>query len=154
MRPIKKKEMIVVVGPPGSGKTVLLDDFQGYVKFDNDRVIEATWGRLQYHPQIKRLAKGMVREGIRRAMRYGLAIALPISGRTKRDRSRILSMALEFEYRTVVYVLMTDESECISRCEADPVRPKTTNWTPIIKRWFSVFEPVEESEADEVIIKR
>jgi len=149
MRPIKGRKIVVIIGPPGSGKTTLMDDYPGYVRFDNDRIIEAVWGSLQYHPQVKRMAKGMVREGIRRAMEGGLAIVVPISGRTKKERSRIVSIARQGDYYITIVKAGGTEDECVARCREDTSRPKSTNWQPIVGRWFRVFEPVAGDECDE-----
>lgn len=149
MRPIKEKKLVVVVGPPGSGKTKLLDNYPGHVRFDNDRVIESIWGHLQYHPQIKRMAKGMVREGMRRCFEAGLAAVIPISGRTRKARAKIIAIAREYGYHvTIVRAGGVDVDECLARCKADTTRPKTTNWRPIIERWFCVFEEISDDECD------
>lgn len=151
MRPVKEKKIVIIVGPPGSGKTKLMDDYSGYLRFDNDRIIEAVWGSLQYHPAIKRMAKGMVREGLRRAMEAGLAIIVPISGRTREERARIIDIAREVEYHITIVRAGGTPEECLARCQADETRPKSTDWKPIIERWFKVFEEVENDECDQVI---
>jgi len=151
MKPIKEKKMVVIIGPPGSGKTSLMDDYPGYVRFDNDRVIEAVWGSLQYHPAIKRMAKGMVREGMRRAMEAGLAVVIPISGRTRQERAKITDIGRDYGYHITIVRAAATVEECFERCEADQTRPKSTNWKPIIQRWFKVFEVVDEDECDECI---
>ena len=139
----------MVIGAPGSGKTTLCKKhYSGYICFDNDRVIEAVWGSLQYHASIKHLAKGMVREGIRRAMEGGLAIALPASGRTRKDRSRYIDIAKEFDYQVEIVKSSATPEECLSRCKADKSRPASTDWGPIIEHWFKVFEPVENGECN------
>jgi predicted kinase len=148
MRPVKESKLVVIIGPPGSGKTALLDKYPGYVRFDNDRVIEAVWGSLQYHAAIKRMAKGMVREGLRRAMEAGLAVVVPISGRTPKERSRIIDIGRQAGYHITVVRAVATAEECLERCKADPERPKSTDWKPIVDRWFEVFEPVKDSECD------
>ncbi len=148
MRPVKKCKIVVIIGPAGSGKTALAANYPGHVIFDNDRMIEAVWGTLQYHPAIKRMAKGMVREGMRRAMKAGLAFVIPISGRTKKERAKVISIAREYDYQVVVVKAVATPEECLVRCKADKNRPKTTKWEPIIKRWFDVFEPVSNDEYD------
>jgi len=149
MRPIKKKKLVVIIGPPGSGKTTLMDEYPGYIRFDNDRVIEAVWGSLQYHANIKRLAKGMVREGMHRAFEVGLAVVIPISGRTRKERAKIIAIGREHDYHiTIVRANNATIDECVARCKADPSRPKSTDWRPIIERWFRVFEPVADDECD------
>lgn len=148
MRPVKERKIIIIIGPPGSGKTSLAAEYPGYVVFDNDRVIEAVWGSLQYHANIKRMAKGMVREGMRRAMEAGLAMVVPISGRTRKERSRIAGIAREANYHITIVKANATTDECLARCKADETRPKTTDWRPIIERWFRVFEAVSADEAE------
>lgn len=152
MRPLKEKKMVVIIGPPGSGKTALMENYPGYICFDNDRVIQAVWGSLQYHAAIKRMAKGMVQEGMRRTMEYGLAIIVSISGRTKREREKIVSVGREAGYHVTIVLARATPEECLMRCQSDPIRPKTTSWAPIIARWFRVFEPVEGDECDEYAV--
>ena len=139
---------MVIIGSPGSGKTALMDTYPGYIRFDNDRVIEAVWGSLQYHAAIKRMAKGMVREGLRRAMEAGLAVIVPISGRTQQERARITDIGREAGYHVTIVRAGGTVEECLARCNADLTRPKSTDWKPIIERWFRVFEDVGEDECD------
>jgi predicted kinase len=141
--------MVVIVGPPGSGKTSLAKKWPGYIVFDNDRVIEAVWGSLQFHANIKRMAKGMVREGIRRAMEAGLAMVVPISGRNKKERGRVIDIARESGYHVTVVRAVATPEECLARCKADPTRPKSTDWQPIIERWIRVYEAPDSNECDE-----
>ncbi len=148
MRPVKERKIVVIIGAPGSGKTSLMDEYPGYVRFDNDRIIEAVWGSLQYHAEIKRMAKGMVREGIRRAMDAGLAIAIPISGRNRQERAKIIDIARVGGYHVTVVKAVATVDECLVRCKADPTRPKSTDWRPIVERWFRVFEAVAPNECD------
>lgn len=148
MRPIKQKNMVVIIGPPGSGKTTLLDNYPGYARFDNDRIIEAVWGRLQFHPAIKRMSKGMLREGLHRAMEYGLAVVVTISGRTRKERAQIVDIGRAAGYHINIVRANANADDCLARCKADPSRPKSTNWWPIIERWFRVFEEVVPEECD------
>lgn len=151
MRPLKENKLVIVIGAPGSGKTRLMDYYPGYVRFDNDRIIEAVWGSLQYHANIKRMAKGMVREGMRRAMEAGLAVVVPISGRTRKERAKIVDIGREAGYHVTIVLASATPEECLERCVADPSRPATTDWEPIVRRWFKVFEPVAQDECDAYI---
>lgn len=104
---------------------------------------------LQYHPSVKRIAKRMVVEGLRSAMESGVSAAVHISGRTKRERARIISVARDFRYFVKIVLIKCSPENCLARCKNDAARPKTTDWKPIIDRWFFVFQPVSSDEYDE-----
>ncbi|MBN1361806.1 MAG: ATP-binding protein [Sedimentisphaerales bacterium] len=152
MRPVKDTHMVLVVGPAGSGKTtVARERFPGYTLFDNDRIIEAVWGALQFHPEVKHTAKAMTAAGVERALRHGLAVVVPISGRTRQERARWLDLARAAGYRVTALKVAPPADVCLERCKADPSRPKSTDWQPIIERWFRIFEPIVGDEADEYL---
>jgi shikimate kinase len=135
--------MIVVIGPPGSGKSFLSARYQadGYLVFDNDRLIEALIGELKFYPSVKALAKKMTRSGIQDASHRGLSFVVTISGATQRDRERILSLVGP-DYEKQVICLETSAEECLRRCLSDPSRPRTTDWETLIRNWFRRFEPL------------
>jgi shikimate kinase len=149
MKP-KKGELIVVIGPPGSGKTTVSRQYQesGYLLFDNDRIIEAMWGKLQFYPEIKHLGKRMCRDGMTLAMATGLSVVVTISGRTKAERAKILNLAPTGYTKRIVHC-HADAALCLGRCKADPARPKSTDWETIINNWFKRFEKVEPDEAQD-----
>jgi predicted kinase len=153
MRPLREKKITVIIGPPGSGKTTSMQggDYAGYVRFDADRIIEVLWGELKFHPCVKHTAKTMVRQGLRKAMRYGLNIVVQISGRTRGARAKIINLAREYDYEVTIVYLSASPDVCLARCEADDGRPATTDWKPIIDHWFEMFEPVEDDECDNYI---
>ncbi|MBN1954836.1 MAG: ATP-binding protein [Anaerolineae bacterium] len=153
MRPVKDKHLVIVLGPPGAGKTTYSrEQYPGYTLFDNDRIIEAVWGSLQFHPEVKYTAKAMTAAGVERALRHGLAVVVPISGRTRKERGRWAEQGRAAGYRVTIIKVAPPAAECLARCKADPTRPKTTDWQPIIERWFRVFEPVADDECDERLI--
>lgn len=152
MRPIQNSHLVIVIGPPGSGKTTLARErYPGYTVFDNDRIIEAVWGLLQFHPAVKHTAKRMTRAGVESALGAGLATVVPISGRTRRERAWPGALAAAAGYRVTIVKVAPPAEVCLARCLADPGRPKTTDWQPIIDRWFRVFEPVQGDECVEYI---
>lgn len=141
-------ELIVIIGPPGSGKSTVAKRFQesGYLLFDNDRIIEAILGKLQYYPQIKHLGKRIIRDGTILAIEDGLSVAVTISGRTRKERAKILDLAPASYAKRIVHCHVSAD-ECLARCKNDPGRPKSTDWGPIINNWFRRFEPVGQDEA-------
>lgn len=155
MRPLREKKIVVIIGPPGSGKTTLMqsDDYAGYVRFDADRIIEALWGELKFHPCVKYTVRRMVRDGLRKAMSYGLNIVVQVSGRTRADRAKVIDLAREFGYFITIAYLDVPPEVCVERCKSDEGRPATTDWKPIIDHWFEVFVPVEDDECDKYVQK-
>lgn len=114
--------------------------------FDNERIIEAIWGKVQYYPEIKHLGKKICRNGMIAAMESGLAVVVTITGKTRSDRKKMLDLVPE-GFQTKIIVCMAKADECARRCKDDPTRPKSTSWEPIINNWFKSYEPVTYDEA-------
>jgi predicted kinase len=149
MRPRQEKHCVLVIGPPGSGKTTLARNYANYALFDNDRLIEALWRELQFHPVVKQAARRMRDVGLEYMLRRGVAVIVTISGRTKAERAPFVRLARAHGYRVTIVRMALVASECLARCKADKARPKTTDWRAIIERWYRVFESVAVDECDE-----
>lgn len=147
----KGKELKLIIGPPGSGKTFLSQKYDGFIIFDNDKIIKTIYGILKFYPQIKSIAKTMTMIGVEETLKKGLSVIVTISGRTTKERKTFIDMARRYEYHTTIIVMRTDKNVCIHRCLNDNNRPKTTTWEPIINRWFRVYQDVTNEECDTII---
>lgn len=144
MKPQTDKKLLLVIGPPGGGKTTFQKSLSGYVLFDLDDNIRALMGgTLKYYPDVVRVAKTMMETGFLRAVESGVNICVAVFGTTVRERSRWTNPAVDMGYDVEICVRTAPVDELVTRCKNDKSRPATARYRPIIENWFKNYEPPE-----------
>lgn len=151
MPPLKERSLVLIIGPPGSGKSTMIHaHYYDHVVIDLDHMITAVYSTLKYYPHLVRIGKCLVNEAMSQALGAGLAIAMPIWGAVKKERYPIIQKARGYGYRVVLVRMIADKDVCIARCKMDATRPKTTKYEPIVSNYFRRFQPPEEDEYIEI----
>lgn len=132
----KTKHCIVMVGPPGSGKsTFAKKNYPGFVYVNQD-----SQGVDHLHHFDMALIDGQ-------------DMIVDRMGFNKEQRSRYLKRAKEFGYETKIVVLHENFDTCMERCtlrsDHETIKDKKTA-SKAINFFFSKYERVEDSEADSV----
>jgi predicted kinase len=142
VKPKKERKLLILCGPPGCGKTTAANSLPGYLVLDPEPHLDALLaGERKYYPEAWGTARAMVQAGFRHALTTGANIALTIAGKTRAERQAWIDEAQAAGYSAEVRFLMPPAEECLRRCKADPSRPKTTRWKPIIEHWYRDYEP-------------
>ena len=138
------KQITLLVGPPGSGKTTWTKD---YIKAHNNR---SDLIRISQDDQGK---AGHMSE-FETALGMDFDIIIDRMGFDKSQRERYLKPAREAGYNTRIVVLHVPRKTCLERCNArkdHPTIKDETNANQAIDLFFSKYERVQDGDADEVM---
>jgi predicted kinase len=142
--PINFACLIVLVGPPGSGKTTWARrNGRGAVHVSQDELIDAITphGFEHVYRAIYREAEDAV---ARAALKAGHAVIVDRTNRTSVHRERWLRIAREASCPAVAVVMTTSEALCRKRnAKRDAVRRVSEQR---MDRMFAVMEPVRPDE--------
>lgn len=128
-----KPEIIILVGPPGSGKSTYCNKFPKHVRISQD---DQGVGHLH---------------NFESALYHRDNIIIDRMGFSKDQRDRYLKPAREAGYTTIIVVLHVPKEICFQRCDARKNHPtvKTKeDASKAINFFFSKYERVENGDAD------
>lgn len=131
-------KLTVLVGPPGSGKSTLSKTYEdlGYFRVNQD-----DQGKNHINLFLD-------------AVMAGKDIVVDRMGFSKEQRSRYLTVAKEKGYETKIVILYVPQIVCferISKRENHPTIKDHNDAKKAVSFFFSHYEKVEASEADEVV---
>lgn len=146
--------MCLVVGAPGAGKTTwaVAHAEEGTWVIGREALMDALRvGRRCYSNDARRLSQHLWEAAVVHAARHGLTCHVEHGGATRDERRRMLALfPSDRWHRRIVALVPADPGTCVRRATADPLRPRTTRWGPIVARWYARYEPVTADEADAV----
>lgn len=129
-------EIILIVGPCGSGKTTLSRTYLKHVRINQDEL--GSSGHL---------------DAFDKALKAGKDIVIDRMGFSKVQRERYLKPAKEAGYNTKIIVLHENYAKCLERMikreDHETIKNEETA-RKVLNHFFSKYERVEDSEADEV----
>lgn len=132
------KELILLVGPPASGKSTLASTFPNHVRISQD-------DQGKEYLNIFNLA-----------LAQGKDIIVDRMNHTKEQRSRFIIPAKLLEYHVTVYYLESATKElCLERAIARQGHPTIKNEKQAnraIDYFFKTFEGLQDSEFDTLIV--
>lgn len=128
-------KLILMVGPPGSGKTSYCEKFKDFYRISQDDQGKIHWVNFCFNIHVKN------------------NIIVDRMGFNKQQRDRYLKPAKEAGYETEIVVIHENYETCLNRClkrENHPTIKDETNAKSALNTFFSKYERVEDSEADKV----
>ena len=134
------KKLILLVGPPGSGKTTYSDNY------------------IKYNPSFKRISQDDMGKqehfvAFQTHLSKGEDIILDRMNFNKDQRKKYLNPAKEVGYETKIIVFHTPFKTCLERCkirENHPTVQDEATARKVLHFFFTRYERVEDNEADEV----
>lgn len=131
------KKLILLVGPPGSGKTTMAMNMDNFCRINQD-----SQGK-KFHMDI-----------FNQCIQDELNIVIDRMGFNKSQRDRYLIPAKKAGYYTTIIVLHENYKTCFDRCmkrENHETIKDEINARSALETFFTKYERVEDYEADEVI---
>lgn len=133
---MKVKELILLVGPPGSGKSSYCSTYPLHFRISQDD--QGREGHMKLFQD---------------CLEMGSDIIVDRMGFSKEQRNRYLVPAKEQGYTTKIVVLHVPQATCYSRCVArqgHPTIQDAKTASKAIHGFFKKYERVEDNEADVV----
>lgn len=131
---VKQKEIILIVGPCGSGKTTLSRTFLKHVRINQDEL--GSSGHL---------------DAFDKALKASKDIVIDRMGFSRVQRERYLKPAREAGYKCQIIVLHENYAKCLERMikreDHETIKNEETA-RKVLNHFFSKYERVEDSEAD------
>jgi predicted kinase len=142
--PIARPCLIVLVGPPGSGKSTWAHrNCRGTVRVSQDELIDAiTPGGFDhlYRPVYHQAEDAVARA----ALRAGHTVIVDRTNRTRAHRERWIEIAFAESCRAIAVVMSTSNQLCRQRnAQREGVRRVSDER---MERMFAAFEPVDAAE--------
>jgi predicted kinase len=136
------KHCIVLVGPPGSGKSTFASKLEltGYVRISQDD--QGKDGHLK---------------AFKDAIEAGQKIVVDRMNFSKEQRNRYLSVAKEHGYETAIFSFIVQTKECLRRMEQRTNHPTITCYKEArsaLDTFLSKFQPISSEEADIIITEK
>jgi predicted kinase len=146
------KKLVYIIACHAAGKKTYIRTLEDYVCFERVEIIELLNGsKRKFYHQLHTISRVMFYAGIERALQMGVRVAVASTAHSPKRRQKILDMARQYGYETEIRILRTSPEVCIERAKNDPRRPKTTNWTPMIRTWYRNFVEPLDGEADSIV---
>ena len=149
--------IIVVYGPPGSGKTTIVREKmrEGDMIIDQDAIFSAISGLPQHHNPENLLPHAI-------AVKQFLISRMMFSAFPKRHNVYVITTSekekeqLRREFGATVWVVDVKPNECLRRIVNDKSRPgngkpwqKYNSWEPIVFKWFENYR----QDSRDIVIK-
>jgi len=149
--PIGIRCLIVLVGPPGSGKTAWAQrNGRGAVHVSQDGLIDTITPSgfdHEYRPVYREAEDAVARAGLR----AGHTVIVDRTNRTRLHRERWLGIAREASCPAIAVVMTTPDSICRER---NAKRDDRTRLSPErMERMLAVFEPVHLDEGFDSVVE-
>lgn len=130
------KNLMIMVGPPGSGKTTYSQNLTGYLRISQDD--DGKFGHLDLFIN---------------CLRHGESMIVDRMNMTKAQRNTYLRKAKEYGFSTEIVVIEEPFQTCLYRCFARKDHPSLTNEQEIrgaLMGFYQSYERPEQGEADKI----
>ena len=140
---LKQRELILVIGPCGAGKTTYARaHYPQHAQPDFEALLRACRadGTLCYYPELRATADRLMDLAVRELLKRGIAVCITDSGATRKERRRWITIADGAPVRCIR--LIVTPAIAIARGQCDPMRPTTSRakWPAIVQHWYQRWE--------------